>query len=61
MGCKTTVIDKAAEKNLESEVILAEADTEQVFDNNDIEPWDLADRLYEEWRDKRMLRDESQK
>ena len=49
MSYKTTTIDESAETNLESELILDEADTEQVCGNDDIEPWDLDDRLYEEW------------
>lgn len=61
MNYKTTIIDEAARANVKPEALLEEADAEQDFDNNDIEPWNLAGRLYEKWRDWKMLRDESPK
>ena len=44
MNRKTSIIDEPAE-----------ADTEQVFGNNEIEPWDIDDRLYEEWRERKWF------
>ena len=33
----------------------AKADTEQVFGNNEIESWDIDDRLYEKWRERKWF------
>ena len=44
MNRKTSIIDEPAE-----------ADTEQAFGNDDIEPWDIDDRLYEEWRERKWF------
>ncbi len=43
---------------IESEVILDEEDTEEEFSAEDTEPWDLEDRAYEEWRDRKMMKEE---
>jgi hypothetical protein len=46
------------DRPIESEVILDEEDTEEEFSDSDTEPWDLADRIYEEWRDRKLMKDE---
>ena len=43
----------------ESEVVLEDAEAEGCKDND--EPYDLDDRLYEEWRDRRDMREGERK
>ena len=44
MNRKTSIIDEPDE-----------AGAKQGFDNNEFEPWDIDDRLYEEWRERKWF------
>jgi len=43
---------------LDCEVIVDEEITGEEEANVDSGPWDIEDRLYEEWRDRKMLEEE---
>jgi len=49
---------KPADESVEYETILDEEDTQEACSKDDFEPLDLADRLYEEWRDEKAMSEE---
>ena len=49
---------KPIDESIEYETILDEEDTQEACSKDDFEPLDLADRLYEEWRDEKAMSEE---